>query len=151
MCMRTGNIGPWLIWAYWINPLTYALKALTVSEFSAPRWQKPTPGNPSVPLGTAVLQANDLSTNTWWIGAAIGILIAYIIIGNIVLNVALRLLNGGPNLFGCRDAFAKSFVWEHGPLHVDSSRVQGVSHHLGTVNKLLLCLSLWCAEGGRSC
>lgn len=99
MCMRTGNIGPWLIWAYWINPLTYALKALTVSEFSAPRWQKPTPGNPSVPLGTAVLQANDLSTNTWWIGAAIGILIAYIIVGNVVLNVALRLLNGGANLF----------------------------------------------------
>ena len=110
MCMCTGNIGPWLIWAYWINPLTYALKALAVSEFSAPRWQKPTPGNPSVPLGTAVRQANDLTTNTRWIGAAIGILIAYIIVGNVVLNVVLRLLNGGANLFGCREAVAKSFV-----------------------------------------
>ena len=92
--MHAGNVGPWLIWAYWINPLTFALKALTVSEFSAPRWQKPMPGNPSVPLGTAILQANDLDSRQWWIGAAIGILIGYIIIGNIVLNIALRVLNG---------------------------------------------------------
>ncbi|EIE26053.1 ATP-binding cassette transporter [Coccomyxa subellipsoidea C-169] len=88
-----SNIGPWLIWAYWINPLTYAYKAVTISEFSAPRWQKPTPGNPSVPLGTAILQANDLDTRSWWIGAAIGILIGYVIVGNIVLNIALRVLN----------------------------------------------------------
>ncbi len=96
---HAGNIGPWLIWAYWVNPLTFALKALTVSEFSAPRWQKPTPGNPSVPLGTAILQANDLDTRQWWIGAAIGILIGYIIVGNIVLNIALRVLNGALNCF----------------------------------------------------
>ncbi len=95
MPMLAGNIGPWLIWAYWINPLTYAYKAVTISEFSAPRWQKPTPGNPSVPLGTAILQANDLDTRSWWIGAAIGILIGYVIVGNIVLNIALRVLNGG--------------------------------------------------------
>ena len=95
MPMLAGNVGPWLIWAYWINPLTYAYKAVTISEFSAPRWQKPTPGNPSVPLGTAILQANDLDTRSWWIGAAIGILIGYVIVGNIVLNIALRVLNGG--------------------------------------------------------
>ncbi|CAL8470297.1 g9839 [Coccomyxa elongata] len=110
-----GNIGPWLIWAYWINPLTFALKALTVSEFSAPRWLKPTPGNPSVLLGTAILQANDLDTRQWWIGAAIGILIGYIIVGNIVLNIALRMLN---ELQG-----GKAIVEEAGP--DDSS----VSHH----------------------
>jgi len=89
-----ASTGPWLIWAYWINPLTYAFKALTISEFSAPRWQKPTPGNPSVPLGTAVLEANSLDTQHWWIGAAIGILIGYVVLGNIVVNIALRVLNG---------------------------------------------------------
>jgi hypothetical protein len=47
-----------------------------------------------LPLGTAILRVNDLDNPHWWMGAAIGILVAYVVVGNVVLNVALRLLNG---------------------------------------------------------
>ena len=32
---------------YWINPLTYSLRALTLNEFTAARWDIPDPQNPS--------------------------------------------------------------------------------------------------------
>ena len=70
------------------------LRALTLSEFSAPRWQVPGPGAPGETLGQAILRANDLDNPPWWIGAAIGILVGYVVLANVVLNVALRLLNG---------------------------------------------------------
>ena len=69
-------------------------RALTLSEFSAPRWQVPGPGGPGETLGQAILRANDLDNPRWWIGAAVGILVAYVVLGNVLLIVALRLLNG---------------------------------------------------------
>jgi uncharacterized membrane protein YbhN (UPF0104 family) len=35
-----ANIPPWWIWGYWLSPFTYALNALSVNEFLAPRWNK---------------------------------------------------------------------------------------------------------------
>lgn len=69
-------------------------RALSLSEFSAPRWQVPGPGGAGETLGQAILRANDLDNPHWWIGAAVGILIGYAVLGNIVLNIALRMLNG---------------------------------------------------------
>ena len=43
----SGSIRGWWIWVYWINPLTYSLRSLTLNEFTAPRWQIPDPQNPS--------------------------------------------------------------------------------------------------------
>jgi hypothetical protein len=56
--------------------------------------QVPAPHDPSITLGKAILQANDLDHPTWWMGASIGILIAYIVVVNVVLNLALRMLPG---------------------------------------------------------
>ena len=47
-CMPSADaIRGWWIWVYWINPLTYSLRALTLNEFTAPRWNIPDPQNPS--------------------------------------------------------------------------------------------------------
>ncbi len=42
-----GDIRGWWIWVYWINPLTYSLRALTLNEFTDARWDIPDPQNPS--------------------------------------------------------------------------------------------------------
>lgn len=34
------EVKSWWIWAYWLSPLTYAQRAISVNEFSAPRWDK---------------------------------------------------------------------------------------------------------------
>lgn len=33
-------IKPWWIWGYWLSPLTYGQRAITVNEFTATRWMK---------------------------------------------------------------------------------------------------------------
>ncbi|MCH93603.1 ABC transporter G family member 31-like, partial [Trifolium medium] len=35
-----GMIKPWWIWGYWLSPLTYGQRAITVNEFTATRWMK---------------------------------------------------------------------------------------------------------------
>lgn len=85
---------PWVVWLYYLNPLTYAFRAVVVSEFSATRWDQPSPSIPSVSAGTAVLQSNGLDLPKLWMGASVAILIGYIIVINIVVVISLKLLNG---------------------------------------------------------
>jgi hypothetical protein len=33
-------IKPWWIWGYWLSPLTYGQRAISVNEFGAERWIK---------------------------------------------------------------------------------------------------------------
>ena len=88
------SLHPWVVWLYYLNPLTYAFRAVVVSEFSAPRWDHPAPSNPSVRAGTAVLQANALDLPTLWTWASVLLLVGYIIVINIVVVLGLKLLNG---------------------------------------------------------
>jgi hypothetical protein len=62
-----ADIKPWWVWGYWISPLSYAQNAIAVNEFTAPRWRKPNPQNPSETLGFAILRQRGLHTAKWWI------------------------------------------------------------------------------------
>ena len=94
LCPCAESLHPWVVWLYYLNPLTYAFRALVVSEFSAPRWDHPAPSNPSMRAGTAVLQANALDLPTLWTWASVLLLVGYIIVINIVVVLGLKLLNG---------------------------------------------------------
>ena len=91
---EAGDIRGWWIWAYWIDPVTYSMRALTLNEFTAPRWAIPDPQNPAQTLGVSVLQTYGYDHAHWWRFAPIGILCAYIILMNAVIAIALRLLSG---------------------------------------------------------
>ena len=91
---HTGDIRGWWIWAYWINPVTYSMRALTLNEFTAPRWAIPDPQNPAQTLGVAVLQTYGYDHAHWWRFAPIGILCGYIILMNVIIALALRFLSG---------------------------------------------------------
>ena len=38
-CIKEA-IKPWWQWAYWVSPLMYGQRAISVNEFSASRWSK---------------------------------------------------------------------------------------------------------------
>ncbi|KAK9806328.1 hypothetical protein WJX72_010375 [[Myrmecia] bisecta] len=89
-----GRIPDWWIWGYWINPLNYVQRALALNEFHAPKWQGVRySADPSVSVGTKVLQLYNLDWPGWWIGASIGILLGYIALFNVLVNIAMKFLS----------------------------------------------------------
>lgn len=44
--MRAASIPGWWIWAYWLSPFAYALRAIAVNELTSARWAGQAPGGP---------------------------------------------------------------------------------------------------------
>ncbi|KAH0772358.1 hypothetical protein KY290_016339 [Solanum tuberosum] len=85
-------IKPWWVWAFWVSPLSYGQRAISVNEFTATRWmEKTTSGN--VTLGYAVLQSHSIPTSGYWYWLGVGVLLLYALLFNIILTVALAFLN----------------------------------------------------------
>ncbi|AES98592.2 ABC transporter G family member 31 isoform X1 [Medicago truncatula] len=87
-----GMIKPWWIWGYWLSPLTYGQRAITINEFTASRWMKKSAiGNNTV--GYNILVSNNLPVDDYWYWAGAGILILYAIFFNSMVTLALAYLN----------------------------------------------------------
>lgn len=85
-------IKPWFVWAFWVSPLSYGQRAISVNEFTATRWiEKTTSGN--VTLGYSVLQSHSLPTSGYWYWLGLGVLLLSVLLLNIILTVALTFLN----------------------------------------------------------
>uniref|UniRef100_A0A1S3WXZ0 ABC transporter G family member 31-like n=1 Tax=Nicotiana tabacum TaxID=4097 RepID=A0A1S3WXZ0_TOBAC len=80
-----GMIKPWWVWAFWVSPLSYGQRAISVNEF------KTTTGN--ITLGNAVLQSYSLPTSHNWYWLGVGALLLYVLFFNMVLTLALTFLN----------------------------------------------------------
>ncbi|KAJ4751592.1 Pleiotropic drug resistance subfamily G protein [Rhynchospora pubera] len=81
------EVKSWWIWAYWLSPLTYAQRAISVNEFSAPRWDlRSSTGSGTV--GENVLILQNLPTQEYWYWIGIGVLVGYTVLFNVVLNLA---------------------------------------------------------------
>ncbi|CAI9114209.1 OLC1v1014873C1 [Oldenlandia corymbosa var. corymbosa] len=59
-------------WAYWLSPLSYGFKALSVNEMTSPRWMNKLASDNVTRLGVAVLNEFDIppDANWYWIDAA---------------------------------------------------------------------------------
>lgn len=58
---------------YWIDPISYAQKAIAINEFAAPRWKAlKLPDGSSV--GDVVLAQRGLPNEEWWIWLAVGVI-----------------------------------------------------------------------------
>lgn len=69
---------------YWIDPISYAQKAIAINEFAAPRWKnlKLADGQS---IGDVVLGQRGLPNQEWWIWLGVGVIaIAWVLfqIGN---------------------------------------------------------------------
>ncbi|XP_059077764.1 pleiotropic drug resistance protein 1 [Cryptomeria japonica] len=86
------DIKPWWIWGYWASPLMYAQNAIAVVEFLANRWQKVRIG-PGNNIGTTLLESRGLFAESYWYWMAIGVLVGYAIIFNLLYTLALAYLD----------------------------------------------------------
>uniref|UniRef100_A0A803KRJ4 ABC transporter domain-containing protein n=1 Tax=Chenopodium quinoa TaxID=63459 RepID=A0A803KRJ4_CHEQI len=83
-------IKPGWIWAYWISPLSYAQNAVSVNEFTAPRWMQPS-GNTTV--GKNVLELHGMPTDGRWYWIGIFALLCYALLFNCIVTLALAYLS----------------------------------------------------------
>ena len=91
---HTGAIRGWWIWVYWLNPIAYAMRVLTLNEFGAPRWSIPSPQDPSITLGQSILASQGFNHHPEWLWGGVLVLLGMFFIMNGVVAVALRFLSG---------------------------------------------------------
>ncbi|EPS74137.1 hypothetical protein M569_00618, partial [Genlisea aurea] len=85
-------IKPWWTWAFWVSPLSYAQRAISVNEFTATRWIEQTiAGNTN--LGNAFLKLHSFPSDDNWYWIGVGVLLAYAVLFNICVTLALTFLN----------------------------------------------------------
>ncbi|PWA46848.1 plant PDR ABC transporter associated [Artemisia annua] len=86
------QIPNWWEWAYWLSPLSYIFKSITINEFLSDRWTSKRSFDNSTSLGFAVLKSLDVPTSesSYWIGAAA--LLGFALLFNILFTVALTYL-----------------------------------------------------------
>ncbi|XP_020113539.1 ABC transporter G family member 51 [Ananas comosus] len=86
-----AEIKPWWIWAFWVSPLTYGQRAISVNEFTSSRWAgRSAYGNSTV--GENVLHLHSLPTQKYWYWLGVGVLLAYSILFNVLFTLALAYL-----------------------------------------------------------
>ncbi|KAK1298185.1 Pleiotropic drug resistance protein 13 [Acorus calamus] len=62
---RVDVIKPWWVWAFWVSPLSYGQRAISVNEFSATGWkERYAYGNETV--GYNVLHSHGLPVQDSW-------------------------------------------------------------------------------------
>ncbi|MEW5311977.1 MAG: hypothetical protein WDW38_003643 [Sanguina aurantia] len=71
-----GSIPNYWIWAYYLSPFSWALRAVVINEMTSPAWQGPDPSDPSSSIGVTSLLSFDFFTETYWIWAGVGYLFA---------------------------------------------------------------------------
>ncbi|KAF8396936.1 hypothetical protein HHK36_018571 [Tetracentron sinense] len=85
-------IKPWWVWAFWLSPLSYGQRAISVNEFSATRWMKQSVYVNNT-IGYNVLNAHSLPTGGYWYWLGVGVLLVYALVFNNVVTLALAYLN----------------------------------------------------------
>ncbi|KAA8543738.1 hypothetical protein F0562_022085 [Nyssa sinensis] len=84
-------IKPWWVWAFWLSPLSYGQRAISVNEFTATRWmERSAMGNSTV--GHNVLQSHSLPSGNYWYWLGVGVLLLYAVLFNIIVTLALTYL-----------------------------------------------------------
>uniref|UniRef100_A0A803PVF3 ABC transporter domain-containing protein n=2 Tax=Cannabis sativa TaxID=3483 RepID=A0A803PVF3_CANSA len=85
-------IKPWWEWAFWLSPLSYGQRAISVNEFTATRWmEKSVLANNTV--GYNVLHSHSLPTGDYWYWLGVGVLLVYALLFNNIVTLALTYLN----------------------------------------------------------
>ncbi|KAL9660657.1 hypothetical protein QQ045_025474 [Rhodiola kirilowii] len=87
-----GLIKPWWSWAFWVSPLSYAQRAVSVNEFTATRWLKKSLIADSS-VGVNFLRLHSLPSDGYWYWLGVGVLLAYGFLFNVILTWALAYLN----------------------------------------------------------
>lgn len=94
-CCPAASIPGWWIWAYYISPYSWALRAIAINEMTSKRWEALAPGNPmGLTLGQEGLDTFGLFSSRAWIWAGVGYLIGFFLLMNVLAYLALKYYSG---------------------------------------------------------
>jgi ABC-type multidrug transport system ATPase subunit/ABC-type multidrug transport system permease subunit len=94
------SIPDWLIWVYWLSPLSWGVRSLALNEFHSKRYDKFTqPGVPSgVTDGNYFLMLFSIDTNDQYKWAGIGYLLGFFFVFAVVSSLAIKHIRAGATL-----------------------------------------------------
>ncbi|CAM0879784.1 unnamed protein product [Alopecurus aequalis] len=84
---------PWLRWAIWTSPFTYAQNAISLNEFLDERWATEFNYKNTTTMGEAILQIKGMLTEWHWYWICVGVLFGFSLIFNILSVFALEFLS----------------------------------------------------------
>ncbi|GLT81708.1 hypothetical protein SLE2022_001440 [Rubroshorea leprosula] len=134
--MPKDQIKPWWIWAFWLSPLSYGQRALSVNEFTATRWNKKSAlGNNTV--GYNVLNLHGLPDGDYWYWLGVGVLLLYALLFNNLVTLALAYLNPlrQTQAIAASAVTEESFAWNVGAAEneLSSTSAPGGSEQKGMI------------------
>ncbi|KAG1677137.1 hypothetical protein FOA52_000943 [Chlamydomonas sp. UWO 241] len=90
-----NEIPPWWIWAYWMSPYSWAVRAMVVNEMTSPDWSEPAPRDPSLTMGQFSLNIFSFQPEYYWVWAGVAFLFGVAALMTGISSLALEYL-GGP-------------------------------------------------------
>ncbi|XP_056693218.1 ABC transporter G family member 39-like isoform X1 [Spinacia oleracea] len=90
-----GDVGPWMIWAYYLSPMMYGQHALVINEFLDKRWSNPNLDSriKEQTIGKVILESRGFFKHEYWFWISIGALLGFSLLFNILYIMALTYLN----------------------------------------------------------
>uniref|UniRef100_F6GUS2 ABC transporter domain-containing protein n=1 Tax=Vitis vinifera TaxID=29760 RepID=F6GUS2_VITVI len=121
-------IKKWWVWAFWLSPLSYGQRGISVNEFTATRWMKRSVLSNDT-IGHNVLQAHKLPTHDYWYWLGVCVLLAYSVLFNYLLTLALAYLNRESEklscfAYSCLSLLLNSYL---NPSQAEGSKKKGMS------------------------
>ncbi|XVF74663.1 hypothetical protein PTKIN_Ptkin13bG0129500 [Pterospermum kingtungense] len=90
--LSRDEVKKWWIWGYWISPMMYSQNAIVINEFLGESWNQVIPLTTDT-LGVLVLKARGFFTEAYWYWIAVGALVGFILVFNLLYTLALTFLN----------------------------------------------------------
>ncbi|KAK2418393.1 pleiotropic drug resistance protein [Trifolium repens] len=98
-----NDIKPWMLWGYYVSPMSYGQNAIVINEFLDERWNKPNtdPRFNATTIGELLLKARGFYTQDYWFWICIGALFGFSLLFNFLFILAITYLNpiGDSNAF----------------------------------------------------
>lgn len=89
------DIGPWIIWGYYLSPMMYGQTAIVINEFLDERWSAPNPdtriNEPTI--GKVLLASRGFFKQQYWFWICIGALLGFSLVFNLLYILCLTYLN----------------------------------------------------------
>ncbi|CAO2824077.1 unnamed protein product [Amaranthus hypochondriacus] len=89
------DIGPWMIWGYYLSPMMYGQNALVINEFLDQRWSTPNtdPRIDEPTVGKVILASRGFFKQESWFWISIGALMGFSLLFNLLYILSLTCLN----------------------------------------------------------
>ncbi|KAJ4720628.1 Pleiotropic drug resistance ABC transporter [Melia azedarach] len=90
------DIKPWMIWGYYVSPMSYGQNAIVLNEFLDERWSAPNPARSMIDeptVGKALLRSRGMYTEDYMYWICILALLGFSLLFNLCFIAALTYLN----------------------------------------------------------